>query len=333
MSSSKISILIIDDLHPCFFEQDFAGFDISYMPDIEPEQVKIELIHHHVLIVRSKVVVDKNLCEFATHLKLVARAGSGLDNLDTQWLSDNHIAYLNTPEANGLAVAEQTLGMLLSLMSNIVKSHQEVKNLIWDREGNRGDELSGKTIGIIGYGHTGSQFAKLLNGFDVNILVYDKYKSGFGTDRIIESEMPAIFHQADILSLHIPLTKETQNLINDDYIAQFKKPIRLLNLSRGAIVNLNTIIEELKSHKIIGFATDVLPNEKMNQLSKSELLILNELKACDNVIITPHIGGWTIQSYKKIALSLALKIKAFFQKNTDLLFGFQELKIKDLTNI
>ena len=239
MARNKINILVIDDLHSCFMEQaGMQNFNITYLPGINPADVPLALTDKHVLIVRSKVNVNKELCIYANSLQLVARAGSGLDNLDIDWLDSKNINYISTPEANSQAVAEQTLGMLLSLLANITKSDKEVKNLIWDREGNRGDELEGKTIGIIGYGNTGSRFAKVLRGFGVNILAYDKYKSGFGDGKTQETDMAEIFEKADIVSLHIPLTAETENLINKNYINHFSKSIRLLNLSRGGIVIL-----------------------------------------------------------------------------------------------
>ena len=331
MPNPKISILIVDDLHPCFFEQDFEGFEFTYLPNINAEDVPSALFNIHVLIVRSKVRVDEKLCINANKLQLVARAGSGVDNLDTDWLDSKGIKYINTPEANSLAVAEQTLGMLISLLANINKSNQEVKNKIWDREGNRGEELSGKTVGIIGFGHTGSQFAKLLGGFDVKILAYDKYKMGFGNFLVNETDMNQIMEEADIISLHIPLTSETKNLIDISFINRLKKPIHLLNLSRGPIANLNDVIIGLNNGKIKGLATDVLPNEKLNQLSEIELEQFNDLSNRSNVIITPHIGGWTRQSYVKISKSLAYKIREFYNLKPPLLDTINETILRDPT--
>jgi len=325
MFSSKINILVIDDLHSCFFEQ--AGmdkFNITYLPEIGVKDVSTALLNQHVLVVRSKVFVNEELCKSANSLKLICRAGSGVDNLDTEWLDKMGIAFINTPEANGQAVAEQTLGMLLSLMANITKADREVRSMLWDREGNRGDELDGKTVGIIGFGNTGSRFAKLISGFNTEVLVYDKYKFGFSTSYAKESNMEDLYEKADILSLHIPLTFETQNLVNKQFIQIFSKPFRLLNLSRGAIVDTKAVIEGIESKKIIGFATDVLENEQINQLNNLESIVFTQLRSLSNVVLTPHIGGWTYQSYKKISESLALKISAFFVNFSPQEKGFKE---------
>lgn len=330
MASNKINILVIDDLHPCFFEQEgLQNFEITYLPNINPSEISKALENKHVLVVRTKANVDAELCKNANLLQLVARAGSGVDNLDTNWLDSKGIEYINTPEANSQAVAEQALGMLLSLMANITKADKEVRNFIWDREGNRGDELEGKTIGIIGYGNTGSRFAKILSGFDVTILAYDKYKSGFGTKNVKETEMSEIFEKSNIVSLHIPLTDETKNLVNTNFINQFKKPIRLLNLSRGAVTNTKDVLAAIEAKKIIGFAADVLKNERINQLNNSEMAEFEKLRSLSNVVLTPHIGGWTHQSYQKISMSLASKITEFYTGQSTFEEGFKEAQIED----
>ena len=287
-------------------------FNISYIPDIKSEDVKNALVNQQVLVVRSKVFVNAELCEMANSLQLVARAGSGVDNLDTDFLVSRGIAYINTPEANSQAVAEHTLGMMLGLLAKISKGDHEVRNHIWDREGNRGEELFGKTVGIIGYGHTGSRVAKLLSSFGVKTLAYDKYKSGFAEGHVIECDMNQIFEEADILTLHIPLTAETKHLVNTQFINQFKKPIWLLNLARGPIVATEDIILALDNKKIIGLGVDVLENERINQLNKKELDAFNALTSKSNVLLTPHVAGWTKQSYEQISMRLVEKISGFF---------------------
>jgi len=325
MIGDKINIVIIDDLHPCFFEQSgMENYRITYLPLISPEQVPAALFDQHVLVVRSKVYVDEVLCKNANALRLVARAGSGVDNLDTPWLDANNIHWFNTGEANSQAVAEQTLGMLLSLMANITKADREVRNHRWAREENRGDELHGKTIGIIGYGNTGSRFAKILKGFDVTVLAYDKYKTGFGDGYIKETDMEEIFEKAEIVSLHIPLTNETRHLVNTVFVNQFSHPFRLLNLSRGGIVNTEDVINAIETQRIIGFATDVLENERINQFNNSEAVVFNKLLSFTNVVLTPHVGGWTYQSYRNISVSLATKITEYYNPSEPLEKGFKE---------
>ncbi|MFM9945532.1 MAG: NAD(P)-dependent oxidoreductase, partial [Bacteroidia bacterium] len=330
MASDKINILVIDDLHPCFFEQPgMQDFNITYLPNINPSDVPVALVGKQVLVVRSKVFVNKEICNHTNTLQLVARAGSGVDNLDIDWLETKRISFINTPEANSQAVAEHTLGILLSLMANITKADKEVRNLKWDREGNRGDELEGKTIGIIGFGNTGSRFAKVLGGFGVQIFAYDKYKSGFGNRLVKETSMEEIFEKSDIVSLHIPLTAETNNLVNKDFINLFSKPVRLLNLSRGSIVNISDILNALESKKIIGFGADVLQNERLNKLNNLEIAEFEKLRTLSNVVLTPHIGGWTHQSYQKISECLAIKINDFYSHFSHNEKGFKEAQIED----
>lgn len=310
--SNKINILIIDDLHPVFFQYiNRSDINLNYQPEISAVDVANSLKEIEILILRSKVRVDEKLCKNANKLKLVIRAGSGMDNIDIEWLDKKRIRVINTPEANRVSVAEQAAGMLLALMSNIVKGNSEVKSNIWNREDNRGEELFGKTIGIIGFGNTGSEFAKVISGFGVNIFAYDKYKSGFSNNYVQEVEMDSIFNQSDIVSLHIPLTIETRYLVNEDYISKFKKSIRLLNTSRGEIVKTSDIINAIEVGKIKGFASDVLENEKINSLNKNEKTEFLKLCSFKNVIITPHIAGWTKESYKKISEAIAQKINNY----------------------
>jgi len=325
MSVLKYKLLIIDDLHSCFFEQKgMDQFEIIYKPDIKPEEVQNALKNVDALIVRSKVKVDSEVCKFANKLRLVARAGAGMDNLDSEWLSSKGIVYINAAGANAQAVAEQTLGMLLNLLANISKADREVRNFVWDREGNRGEELNGKTIGIIGYGNTGSAFARVLRGFDVRIIAYDKYLTKYGDGRVVETDMTQIFEETDILSLHIPLTAETKHLINKNYIEKFRKPIRILNLSRGEVVNTKDMVEALETKKLMGFAADVLENEKITSLEGEELKVFNKLLSFSNVIVTPHIGGWSYTSYKNISEKIALGIMSNFEIFVPRELGFKE---------
>lgn len=307
----KLKILAVDPLHPVFMEKlNSEKFELVYQPDIAAHEIPDALEGIDILIVRSKVFVSEALCIKANKLKLVARAGSGLDNLKVDWLDKAGIHVVNTPEANSNAVAEHTLGMLLNLLNNISKGDKEIRNFIWDREGNRGEELSGKTVGIIGFGHTGSAFARTLQGFGVEIMAYDKYKTGFGNESVREVSMQDIFNETNVLSLHIPLTQETTNLVNHHFIQKFKKDFVLLNLSRGGIVVTSDVIQNLENKKIRAFGSDVLRNEQITQLNNQEFEEFQTLLNFKNVILTPHVGGWTQQSYKKISLSLATKIEA-----------------------
>ena len=305
-------ILIIDDVHKILTEGiRLLGFEVNDFPNATREDLLKLIGDYDGLVVRTKTKIDEEVLLCATRLKFIARAGSGVDNIDTDFCDKNGIAYFNAGEANADAVGEQTLGMMLGLFANIVKADDEVRRLLWDREGNRGVELKGKTVGIIGYGNTGKAVAKKLSGFDVKVMAFDKYLENYSDSYAKDSTMNEIFEMADVVTFHIPLTAETKNLVNGEFLDRFKKNIFLLNLSRGEIVDIEELILALKSGKVIGCGLDVLPNEKLSTLNEKEIQIFNTLKNLPQTILTPHIGGWTSESYEKISTVLLNKIEAF----------------------
>ncbi|RKX19205.1 MAG: phosphoglycerate dehydrogenase, partial [Candidatus Zixiibacteriota bacterium] len=235
--------IIIDDVHPILItELEKSGITCHYHPQITRNEL-LTIIHQYTgLVVRSKTPIDRELIDAASNLKIIGRYGAGMENIDTDYAESKGIVCLNAPEGNRNAVAEHTIGLLFALLNKICIANHQIKNGIWDRNNNWGQEITGKTIGIIGYGNTGSTFAKKLQGFDVTLLAYDKYKSGFGNEFVRETDMETIFAEADILSLHIPLTTETNNLVNRNFIEQFQKPFILLNTSRGQIVNTSDLV-------------------------------------------------------------------------------------------
>lgn len=304
----KGKILIVDDLHPVFKESAIAlGYQVDDRPLITRAETMAIIADYDGIAVRTKFQIDKELIDAAAKLKVVARAGAGLDNIDEAYASQRQIRLLNAPEGNRDAVGEHALGMLLSLMNNFRKGDQEVRNGIWDREGNRGYELKGKTIGIVGYGHMGSSFAKRLAGFDVDVIAYDKYKTGFSDDYAREVSMEEIVRQSDVLSLHIPLTSETRQMVNNEYFFHFRKPIFFINTARGEIASVSAILKAIREKKILGAGLDVLQTEKFPALAEQEWY--NELRQSDQVLLTPHVGGWTFDSYRKISEVLAEKLK------------------------
>lgn len=303
-------VLIIDDVHPhLFHELEQMGYQYDYFPGLEREKLRIILHEYIGIIVRTNTSIDKEIIEKGTALRFIARAGSGMDNIDELFALNRGIQCLNAGEANADAVGEHALGMMLSLLSNIVKGDHEVRSGIWNREANRGHELSNMTIGIIGFGHTGSSFAKKLAGFSCRVLAYDKYKHDFGTDKVTESSIDRIFEEADAISLHIPLTEETRYFVNSDFIAAFKKQFYLLNLSRGKVVKTADLIAALESGKVLGCALDVLENENISKLNPEDEKFFQYLCRSDKTILTPHIAGWSFESYEKISIFLARKIK------------------------
>lgn len=303
--------LIIDPMHESIFQMlEDIGWDIDYQPNITRDEIRDRHIGYQGLIVRSKTIIDRDLLGESPTLKFIGRAGAGLDNLELPYLLEKNIHVVHASEGNRDAVGEHAIGLLLSLMRNIVRADQEVRRDIWAREENRGEEIMEKTVGIIGYGNTGQAFARRLSGFGCNVLAYDKYKTSFSDGYCKEATMDEIFAEAEILSLHIPLTAETRMLVDISYLKKFKKPIILMNTARGEIVSLSAVAYALENGLIRGAALDVLENEKINKLTSAQQEAFNSLRERSNVIFTPHIAGWTFESHVKINVALAKKIKA-----------------------
>lgn len=307
-----MKILLIDYFPETMRQQlDLLGHEVVYQPDWTPEEVLENLSGVDILVMNSKIKADAKLLIAGPQLKMICRAGVGMDHFDLPLLEEKGILAVNTPGANAIAVAEQALGMLLSLMHNIARADKQVRAFQWFREENRGTEITGKTVGIIGFGHTGSAFGKLLTGFDCKVIAYDKYKSGFGTSNIEEVALEDIFSRADILSLHIPLTSETRSWVNSAFFEQFEKPIWFLNLSRGPIVPLDELEKSISEGRVIAAGLDVLENEKLKTLSPAQQKSLSKLFLHDQIIFTPHIGGWSHESLKRINDQLVKEISKF----------------------
>jgi D-3-phosphoglycerate dehydrogenase len=307
--NQTVSILIVDDIHPIFIDiVQSAGLTVDYKPFITYEETCACISDYQVLVLRSKFKVDPELIDLAKKLKVIARAGAGVDNIDIDYAKQKDIQLISANEGNCDAVGEHMLGMLLSLSNNLCVGDSEIRKGKWLREENRGFELGGKSIALIGYGNNGQAMARKLSGFDVEILAYDKYRINYSDAFVKESTMAEIFEKADIISLHIPLTTETKEMINERFISQFKKPFYFLNGSRGEVVNMTDVLVGLESKKILGAAFDVLPVEKFPALTSTNWF--EKLKKYPNVLLSPHIAGWTTESYYKIAKVLAEKLVA-----------------------
>lgn len=306
--------LIIDDMHESIVSLlAEIGFEATYAPGITREEILAQIGDYEGVLVRSKTTIDKEFVDHAKKLKFIGRAGAGLDKIDVEYVESKGIEILNAPEGNRDALAEHAVGMLLNLLNKINAADQEVRNWIWDREGNRGVELSDKTVGIIGYGYMGQAFVQRLRAFDCRILVYDKFKKGFGTKTVEEASLDKLFQKADILSLHVPLTPETKGWINKDFIQNFRKEIYILNTARGEILPLTDLLELLDSGKVLGAALDVLEKEKFDQLSEDERARFESLFKRKNVLLSPHVAGWTFASYKRINEVLVSKIATHYR--------------------
>ena len=265
------------------------------------------------IIIRSKFPLDKDLLTMTKKLKLIARPGSGLENIDLKYCKENNIEVFRSPEGNRDALAEHTLGMLLCLKNHLNIVDDEVKNDIWERERNRGTELKGKVMAIIGYGHMGKAFAQRLTGFEMEVIAYDKYISGFGTNHVKEVNLEEIFQRADFVSLHTPLSNETTGMMNSSFFKKFKKPFIVINTARGKSLVVEDLIDSLDSKKIIGACLDVLDIESSDfSLNKTKIKSFEKLKKFNNVVLSPHIAGWSYESKEKMAKVILEKIHQKF---------------------
>ncbi|PWL29014.1 NAD(P)-dependent oxidoreductase [uncultured Roseivirga sp.] len=306
--------LIIDDMHESIVSLlAEIGIEATYAPGMTRAEILNTVGDYEGILVRSKTTIDKEFIDHAQKLEFIGRAGAGLDKIDVEYVESKNIEILNAPEGNRDALAEHAVGLLLSMLNNINAADQQVRNWIWDREGNRGVELSDKTVGIVGYGYMGQAFVQRLRAFDCRILVYDKYKKGFGTKKVEEVSLEKLFSKTDILSLHVPLTPETRSWINKDFIQQFRKDIHVLNTARGEILPIKDLLELLDDGKVLGAALDVLEKEKFNQLSNEEKTRFEDLFSRKNVVLSPHVAGWTFASYKRINEVLVSKIATHYR--------------------
>lgn len=314
-TADKPNVLIVDDIHEVFLNMlSDAGISYLYRPDIGLEEAKLIIAGFDGLVVRSKFKVGKDLLDVAPLLRVIARGGAGMDNIDEYHAHKHGVTLLNAPEGNRDAVGEHMVGMLLALMNNYVPANTGVREGEWLREKNRGEELMGKTVAIIGYGNNGQAMARKLSGFDVRVLAYDRYKKDFSNEYVEQVALEDVYAQADVLSLHVPLTSETRNMVDDGFIAQFKKEFYFLNGARGEIVSIPAVLNAVNNNKIKGAAFDVLPIEGFPALYETPWY--GELAAHEKVLLTPHVAGWTFQSYYKIAQVLAKKLIAFYGRET-----------------
>ena len=313
MKTSDIKILHIDSNHPLLWEQlEQAGFQNETDFNSTKQEVEIKIENYHGIVIRSRFKIDKTFLDKATNLKFIARVGAGLESIDCDYAIANGIHLIAAPEGNANAVGEHALGMLLALFNNLNIANNEIKSGQWKREANRGHELEGKTVGIIGYGNMGKSFAKKLSGFDVKVLCYDILPN-VGDANAIQVTLDELQEHSDVLSLHTPLTPETDKMVNKDFISTFKKPFWLINTARGNSVVTDDLVEALQSGKIKGAGLDVLEYEKLSfeTLFEGEKPKAFEyLLQAENILLTPHIAGWTFESHQKLAQTIADKIKS-----------------------
>ena len=293
------------------------GFDCHL--DVEsPKEIIASSIDQYVgIVIRSRFPLDEDFLARAASLKFIAREGVGVEHIDLDFAKSRAIEVFTSPEGSMDTVAEHTLGLMLSLLNNLSRADQQVKEKQWLREQNRGVEMQGKTIGLLGYGNMGQAVARRLIGFNVNVIAYDKYKKNFGDEFAREAGLDELFQQTDILSIHIPFEPGNRYFVNGSFINNFKKKIFVINTARGMVLNTDDLVAGLKLGKVLGAALDVLEYEDVsfNQFKIEQQLSpsFNYLMQSENVMLTPHIAGWSYESKEKHARVLANKIKAYFR--------------------
>jgi D-3-phosphoglycerate dehydrogenase len=310
------SVLITDDCHAVLkagLEQ--MGWRCDFLPDITPAETRAIIERYEGLVINSKILVNREFLDAAVQLRFVARLGSGMEIVDRAYAAERGVKVWSSPEGNRNAVGEQALGMLLSLANNLTRADREVRQNIWRREANRGWELKGKTIGLVGFGHTGSQFARKLAGMEMEVLAFDKYKQkGYAAEMpwVSETSLEEIHSRADIISLHLPLTGETKGFFNTEFILKSKKGFVLINTSRGKCVRTEDLVAALESGWVGGACLDVFENEKPPTFTEAEKAQYERLHRLENVVLSPHVAGWTHESKRLLAEILLKKISEGF---------------------
>lgn len=302
MTENIGKVLVTAKVHPYLIDYlTEKAYQVLYHPAISYQEV-YQNIHGCVgMIVTTRIKVGKEILDNAPRLQWIGRLGSGMEMIDVNYARQKGIRCVSSPEGNCDAVGEQAIAMLLTLFGNLLRANLQLRENVWEREKNRGIELKGRTVGIIGYGHTGSAFARKLRGFECEVIAYDKYKSEFGDEFVREVGLEDIFRHSDVVSTHLPLTDETHHMVDNKFFEAFAGPVYYINTSRGKVVKTEDLIENLKSGRVAGACLDVLENEKLDTFDEKERAEFDFLLHHDRVVLTPHIAGYTQEAAYKMA--------------------------------
>lgn len=312
-----MKILITDKVHELLVDGlKKDGHEVIYNTAVSMNDLASFLPSLDGIIINSKIIMNKTMIDLASKLLFIARLGSGMEIIDVLYAKEKEIMCINTPDGNCDAVAEHAIGMLLAFANNLVRANSEVKSMIWNREANRGFELMGKSIGIIGVGHTGSALAKKLRGFGMEIYGYDKYKTDFGADmdHVFVSTLGEIQSKCDIISFHLPLSDETKYMVNSKFLHLCRNKPVIINTSRGNVINTQDLLSALQSCVVSAALLDVFENEKVNTYNKNELEIYDRLFSLQNVLVSPHIAGWSKESLERISQLTLQRIRYSLEK-------------------
>lgn len=318
-----MKVLFVDTNHPCLIEGlQKLGFVCDEDYDADKSEIEGKIHLYDGMIIRSRFSIDRNFLEKASQLKFIGRVGAGLENIDIEFAQDLGIALLAAPEGNRNAVGEHALGMILALFNKLKKADSEIRKGIWLREDNRGIELEGKTVGLIGYGNMGKAFAKKLRGFDCEVICYD-IKADVGDENARQVDLEELFLKTQVLSLHTPQTELTRQMVNTSFLEQFEQNIYLINTARGSAVVTKDLVSAIKSGKVLGACLDVLEYEKAsfeNFFSNESTLPedFQYLISSDKVLLSPHVAGWTVESKIKLAETILHKVAAMLDQHNSI---------------